>query len=62
MSRTIGLGLTIGRVAAPWVGQLRSGRRLLVEEPVDGTMRITHQGRALDFHAITSRSMKAAEA
>ena len=36
--------------------------RVLVEEPVDGTMRITHQGRALDFHAITSRPMKAAEA
>ena len=36
--------------------------RVLVEEPVDGTRRITHQGRALDFHAITSRPMKAAEA
>ena len=36
--------------------------RVLVEEHVDGTMRITHQGRALDFHAITSRPMKAAEA
>jgi hypothetical protein len=35
---------------------------VLVEEHVDGTMRITHQGRTLGFHAITSRSMKAAEA
>ena len=35
---------------------------VLVEERIDGTMRITHQGRALDFHAITSRPMKAAEA
>ncbi len=33
-----------------------------VEERVDGTMRITHQGRTLGFHAITSRSMKVAEA
>jgi hypothetical protein len=35
---------------------------VLVEEHVDGTMRITHQSRALGFHAITSRPMKAAEA
>jgi hypothetical protein len=35
---------------------------VLVEEHVDGTMRITHQGRTLGFHAITSRPMKAAEA
>lgn len=35
---------------------------VLVEEHVDGTMRITHQGRALSFHAITSRPMKATEA
>jgi transposase-like protein len=35
---------------------------VLVEERVDGTMRITHQGRTLGFHAITSRPMKAAEA
>jgi transposase len=33
---------------------------VLVEERVDGTMRITHQGRTLDFHAITSRPVKAA--
>ena len=33
---------------------------VLVEEHVDGTMRITHQGQTLGFHAITSRSMKAA--
>jgi hypothetical protein len=33
-----------------------------VEEHVDGAMRITHQGRTLAFHAITSRPMKAAEA
>jgi hypothetical protein len=36
--------------------------RVLVEEHVDGTMRITHQGRPLGFHAIASRPMKAAEA
>jgi hypothetical protein len=36
--------------------------RVLVEERVDGTMRITHQGRALDFHAITARPVKALEA
>ncbi len=35
---------------------------VLVEGHVDGTMRITHQGRTLGFHAITSRPMKAAEA
>jgi transposase len=35
---------------------------VLVEERVDGTLRITHQGRTLGFHAITSRPMKAAEA
>ncbi|TKS62572.1 MAG: hypothetical protein EWM73_02327 [Nitrospira sp.] len=28
---------------------------VLVEERVDGTMRITHQGRTLGVHAITSR-------
>ena len=33
-----------------------------VEERVDGTMRMTHHGRPLDFHAITSRPMKAVEA
>ena len=36
--------------------------QVLVEELGDGTMRITHQGRALGVHAITSRPMKAAEA
>ena len=30
-----------------------------VEERVDGTMRMTHHGRPLDFHAITSRPVKA---
>jgi hypothetical protein len=35
---------------------------VLVEEHVDGTMRITHQGRPLAFHAITSRPVKAVEA
>ena len=35
---------------------------VLVEERIDGTMRITHQGRTLGFHVITSRPMKAAEA
>jgi len=33
-----------------------------VEEGVDGTMRTTHHGCPLDFHAITSRPMKAVEA
>jgi hypothetical protein len=33
---------------------------VLVEERVDGAMRITHQGRTLGFHAITSRPVKAA--
>jgi hypothetical protein len=34
---------------------------VLVEDRVDGTRRITYQGRPLGFHAITSRPMKAAE-
>ena len=33
---------------------------VLVEERVDGTMRITHQGRTLGVHAITSRPVKIA--
>jgi hypothetical protein len=33
---------------------------VLVEEHVNGTLRITHQGRTLGFHAITSRPVKAA--
>jgi len=33
---------------------------VLVEEHVEGTMRITHQGRSLGFHAITSRPVKIA--
>ena len=33
---------------------------VLVEERIDGTMRITHKGRALDDHVITSRPVKAA--
>jgi hypothetical protein len=33
---------------------------VLVEEHIDGTMRITHQGRSLGFHAITSRPVKIA--
>ena len=33
-----------------------------VEARGDGTMRITHQGRPLDFHAITSRPVKAVAA
>ena len=33
-----------------------------VEERVDGTMRMTHQGRVLVYHAITARPVKAAEA
>jgi len=32
---------------------------VLVEERVDGTMRLTHKGRALAYHAITSRPVKA---
>ena len=35
---------------------------VLVEEHVDGTLRITHQGRPLAFHAITSRPVKVVEA
>ncbi|MEK7444603.1 MAG: hypothetical protein AABZ70_07090 [candidate division NC10 bacterium] len=35
---------------------------VLVEEHVDGTMRITHQGRTLGVHALTSRPVKAAAA
>jgi hypothetical protein len=35
---------------------------VLVEERVDGTLRITHQGRPLVFHAITSRPVKVVEA
>ena len=35
--------------------------QVLVEERVDGTMRITHQGRPLGFHAITSRPVKVVE-
>ena len=34
---------------------------VMVEEQLDGTRRITHQGRPLDFHAIASRPMKTAE-
>ena len=33
---------------------------VLVEERVDGAMRIMHQGRPLGFHAITARPVKAA--
>ena len=33
---------------------------VLVEERIDGTMRITHHGRTLGFHAIASRPVKAA--
>jgi len=33
-----------------------------VEERVDGTMRMTHQGRVLVYHAITARPVKAVEA
>ena len=35
---------------------------VLVEERVDGTMQITHQGRPLVYHAITARPVKAVEA
>ena len=33
-----------------------------MEERVDGTMRMTHKGRALVYHAITARPVKAVEA
>jgi len=35
---------------------------ILVEQRLDGTMRLTHHGRALDFHAITARPVSVAEA
>jgi transposase len=35
---------------------------VMVEERVDGTMRITHHGRPLAFHAITARPVKVVEA
>jgi hypothetical protein len=34
---------------------------VVVEDRVDGTMRITHQGRPLDYHAITARPERVAE-
>lgn len=34
--------------------------RVVVEEHVDGTMRLTHHGRALAFHAIAARPVSAA--
>ena len=37
-------------------------RQVVVEDRVDGTIRITHQGRALRFHAITARPVKEAPA
>ena len=33
----------------------------MVEERVDGTMRITHHGRPLDYHAIPARPERVAE-
>ena len=33
---------------------------VMVEERLDGTMRLTHKGRALAYHAITARPVKAA--
>ena len=35
---------------------------ILVEQQLDGTMRLTHHGRALDFHTITARPVSVAEA
>ena len=35
-------------------------RQVVVEDRVDGTIRITHQGRALRVHAITARPVKEA--
>lgn len=40
--------------------QLRA-KRVVVEERVDGTLRITHQGQALLYHRIVARPVKAAE-
>jgi hypothetical protein len=34
--------------------------QIIVEEHLDGTMRITHQGRSLAYHSITSRPLKGA--
>lgn len=34
----------------------------MVEDRMDGTIRITHQGRALQFHAIAARPVKEAPA
>jgi hypothetical protein len=34
---------------------------VVVEDRVDGTMRITHQGRPLDYHAIPARPERVAE-
>lgn len=34
---------------------------VMVEERLDGTMRITHHGRPLDYHAITARPERVAE-
>jgi len=36
-------------------------QRVMVEERLDGTIRITHQGRRLRYHAITTRPVKAHE-
>ncbi|MGE3978477.1 MAG: hypothetical protein AB7F94_12940 [Nitrospira sp.] len=36
--------------------------RVVVEEHVDGTMRLTHHGRALGFHAIAVRPVPVAKA
>ena len=44
--------------------QVRSNVRtthVVVEDRVDGTMRITHQGRPLDYHAIPARPERVAE-
>lgn len=35
---------------------------VIVEERVDGTMRITHQGRSLDYHAIAARPITVVKA
>lgn len=35
---------------------------ILVEQRLDGTMRLTHHGRALDWHTITARPGSVAEA
>lgn len=71
LDRTLGIKTTRG-LRRDWTGahhgHLSQGQPTvratqgLVEEPVDGTLRITHQGRPLAFQAITSRPVKGVKA